>query len=468
MHRLALFLSALVLTLVAAAPAAAQTLPRKATLGVSLGPVEGGGPGVLVRSVLPGQTAEALGVREGDVILRAGGTPVSTVPEVIFYAGRLAAGGPVDLTVRRGDGETRLRGRALARPLESWAGGARADYGAVPWRGGQLRDILVMPAGADAQTPVVFLIQGFGCASIDSIPADHPYRALGTHLVADGIAYYRVEKAGLGDSVGTPHCADIDHDAEMEAFSAAYRHLVEARGVDPDRIFMFGHSLGGYQAPLLAAPRAPRGVAVYGTLVRSWGDYHRDLIQLQPFLLEGIDPVEASARNDLDRDLLRRYYYLRQAPAAIAAESPELAQRLRDILNWDGGERAMGRHWKFMQDLAHVPVVPAWRDARTNVLAMYGEADFAALWDEDHKVIVDMVNHYRPGTARFVSFPRTGHGMEIEGTKEEIRARNIAGTPAPQAAFNAEVPKTLAAWVRESMARPPVRMQAQTVRTSGS
>ena len=120
----------------------------------------------------------------------------------------------------------------------------------------------------------------------------------------------------------------------------------------------------------------------------------------------------------------------------------------------------MGRHYRFMQDLAHVPVIAAWRDARTNVLTMYGEADFAALWDEDHRIIVDMVNHYRPGTARFVAFERTGHGMQIEGTKDEIRARNIAGTPAPQAEFNLEVPRTLAAWIREAMARPPVREAA--------
>ncbi|HEX8191706.1 MAG TPA: alpha/beta hydrolase [Allosphingosinicella sp.] len=460
MTRLAFLLSALALAFTAA-PADAQTLPRRAGLGVSLGPLEGGAPGVSVRAVLPGQTGEALGLREGDVILRAGAAPVAAVPDVVAYAGRLATGAPVELTVRRAGREMRLRGRARARPLESWDGGARVDYGAVPWRGGQLRDILVTPANATADTPVVFLIQGFSCASIDSIPAAHPYRALGTELVRQGIAYYRVEKAGLGDSAGTPSCADIDFAAEMEGFAAAYRHLVETRGISADRIFMFGHSLGGYQAPLLAAERAPRGVAVYGTLVKSWGDYHRDLMQFQPFTHGGEDPVAVSARNDSDRELFRRYYFLRQSPSAIAAESPDSAARLREILNWDGGERAMGRHWKFMQDLAHVPVIPAWRDTRSNVLAMYGEADFAALWDEDHRLIVDMVNHWRPGTARFLSFARTGHGMELEGTKEEIRARNIAGTEAPQAPFNAEVPNAVAAWIRESMARPPVGTQAQ-------
>jgi len=454
-------LIAFLLLYAAAAPASAQQLPRRPGLGASLGPVEGGGPGVLVRAVLPGQTAEALGVRAGDVILRAGGAAVSAVPEVVAYAGRLAADERVDLLVRRDGRELRLRGRARPRPLEQWHD-ASADYGAVPWRGGHLRDILVTPSGAGADTPVVFLIQGFSCGSIEPADPNHPYRRLGTELVAAGIGYYRVEKAGLGDSRGTPRCHDIDFETEMDGFRAAYRHLVETRGISPDRIFMFGHSLGGYQAPLLAAERAPRGVAVYGTLVRSWGDYHRDLVELQPFLLGGEDPVQASAARDRDREIFRRYYFLRQAPSQIAAEAPELGERAREALNWAGGDVVMGRHYKFMQDLAHVPVIAAWRDTRSNVLTMYGRADFAALWDEDHRIIADMVNHYRPGTARFVDFERTGHGMQIEGTMAEIRARNIAQAPAPQGEFNQEVPRALATWIGEAMARPPVRETAAT------
>lgn len=459
-QRLALALALTPAFFSAAAPALASELPRRPSLGVTLGPVEGGGPGVLVRNVLPGQTAEALGVRDGDVILRLDGIAVSSVPEIVGYASRLAPDQRIAILLRRGGRERTLRGRARPRPTEAWEN-ARVDYGAVPFRGGQIRDIFVAPEGV-AQPPVVFLIQGFSCATIEPTDAGHPYRRLGTELVREGIAYYRVEKPGMGDSAGGPACADIDFATEVDAFRAAYRHLVETRGVDPDRIFMFGHSLGGYQAPLLAAERAPRGVAAFGTLVRSWGDYHRDLVQFQPFVMAGQDPVAASATADLDRDIFRRYYYDRQTPSAIAAALPDHAARVREILAWDGGERTMGRHWKFMQDLAHAPVIPAWRDTRSNVLAMFGETDFAALWDEDHRLIVDIVNHYRPGTARYVEFARTEHGMGVVGTRGEWRARAIAGEPAPQPAFNLEVPRALAAWIRDSMARPPVRTLPQT------
>lgn len=457
------FVLALLVLAASASPSAAQELLRRTTLGVAFGPVDGGGPGVLVTGVLPGQTAEAIGVRSGDVIVRAGGRAIAAVPDVGAFVSGLQAGQPVELVVRR-DGRVRtLRGRARALPFEQWQG-ARADYGAVPWRGGLLRDIMVTPDGAPADAPVLFLIQGFSCTSAESVDTGHPYRRLGAELVPLGIAYYRVEKPWVGDSRGGARCQDIDFAAEVDAFRAAYRHLVEVRGVDPDRIFIFGHSLGGIQAPLLAAERAPRGIAVFGTGLRSWADYHRDLLQFQPFLMGGADPVEWSATTAQDREMLRRFYFMRQAPAQIAAEVPELAARMREVMLWDGGDRMLGRHFKFMQDLAHLPLIAAWRDSRTNVLAMYGESDFAALWDEDHRMIVDIANHYRPGSGRFVEFPRTGHGMQIEGTRAEVRARNIAGTAASELEFNRDVPRTVAAWIRESMSSAPLRTLPQPER----
>jgi pimeloyl-ACP methyl ester carboxylesterase len=260
----------------------------------------------------------------------------------------------------------------------------------------------------------------------------------------------------MGDSAGTPHCSAIDYAAELDAFRAAYRHLIEQRGVGAERIFMFGHSLGGLQAPMLAAERAPRGVAVYGTVVRNWADYHRDISQLQSFLMTGADPVEATRSAEAYRDVFRRFYMERETPAAIAASSPALAQGLREAFGWDGGDNVFGRHFKYDQDLAHQPLMAAWRDSNTNVLAVYGESDLVALFDEDHRLIADLANHYRPGTGRYVEVPSTGHGMDVIGTRLEVRERTRASGAPPQGEFNPEVARILAGWIRDALARPPV------------
>jgi pimeloyl-ACP methyl ester carboxylesterase len=447
----ALFLSGIA----SAAPAA--DLPRKALLGIRLAPAPEGSPGVLAAEAIPGGTAAALGLRNGDLIVRAGGKAVSKPAEVVAYAATLRGGDRAELTVRRQGKELTLTGKARPKPFETFAG-ATVDYGAVPFRGGLIRDILVTPKGV-ADPPVLFLLQGFSCASIEPPLATDPYRRLGEELVKRGVAYYRVEKPGLGDSAGTPACADIDFPTELEAFRDAYKYLVEERHVDPDRIFMFGHSLGGLEAPLLAVERPPRGVAVYGTVLRNWADYHLDIDRDQAFLANGVDPGEAAATTERDRDLLRRFYFGKESPAALAAANPAYGPIMREIFAWDGADKAFGRNYRFMQDLAGLPLAAAWRRAKTNVLALYGESDVVAIDDRDHKLIADIADFYRPGSGRFVQIARTGHGMTLVGNRHEYREKAMTAASPPDGPFNPEVAEVLAGWIRDSMARPPVRLQ---------
>lgn len=455
MNRLLRFGPALALLALPATLHAAD-LPRRAQLGVTMPADRQQGRGAAVGEVVPGATAATLGVRSGDVITRFNDTPVSRPPDLAAAVASLTGNAPVSVTVRREGRDVVLRGRAVERPRDTHRG-ARVDYGAVPFRGGQLRNILVVPEGV-ANPPIVYLLQGFSCVTMET-PL---YHRLIEELLKDGIGFYRVEKAGIGDSAGGVNCTDIDFAAELDGFRAAYNHLIQARGVDPDRIFMLGHSMGGFQAPLLAAERAPRGVAIFGAGLRNWADYNLDLIRFQSFLLFGQDPVEAAAQAEQYREALRRFYFGREAPAAIAAGSEINARALREALAWDGGERVLGRHYRFTQDLAHQPLTAAWRDARTNVLAMYGEADIVALFDEDHRVIADIANHYRPGSGRYVEIAGTGHGMDVTGDRQEIRRRVVARGGLTFGDLNPEVARVLSAWIRESMARPAWRTVAPT------
>jgi dienelactone hydrolase len=456
------------LTLIAVAasispiPAHATDLARKASLGVRLARAPEGATGVVAAEVLPGGTAQALGLRNGDLILSAGQQSVSQVGEVVAYAATLRSGDIAELKVRRAGKDVTLRGKAKPRPFETFAG-AKVDYGAVPFRGGLLRDILVSPAGV-ARPPVLFLLQGFSCASIEPASPQDAYHRLGEELLKRGIAYYRVEKPGLGDSAGTPACADIDFATELEAFRGAYQHLINARHVEADRIFMLGWSLGGLEAPLLAEELPPRGVAAYGTVLRNWADYHLDIDRDQTFLSNGTDPGEAAAATERDRDLVRRFYFAKEAPAQIAAASPAYGDAMRNLFGWDGADKMFGRHYKFMQDLAGLPLAAAWRRTRSNVLALYGESDIVAIDDRDHKMIADIADFYRPGSGRFVEVAGTTHGMELVGNRDQYRDKVIAAGGAPPAGpFNVEVAKALADWIDASMARPPVRLQAERV-----
>jgi pimeloyl-ACP methyl ester carboxylesterase len=450
MIRLLLTAAALAL---AAAPAAAQ-LPRRAQLGIVMPPDRQQGQGAVVGQVVRGGTAAALGMQAGDTIVRVNDSAVARPQDLGPTLGRFYGGTPIRLIVRRGDRDVQLSGAGVERPRDAFAN-ARVDYGAVPFRGGQLRDILVMPEGV-ANPPVVFLLQGFSCVTMEG-PF---YRPLIEALLREGIGFYRVEKAGIGDSAGGVNCADIDFATELDGFRSAYRHLTGARGVNADRVFMLGHSMGGFQAPFLAAERPPRGVAIYGAGLRNWADYNLDLVRFQSFLLFGQDPVAAAEQAESYREALRRFYFGREAPAAVAVASEVNARALREVMAWDGGERVLGRHYKFTQDLAHQPLTAAWRDARTNVLAIYGESDLVALFDEDHRIIADIANHYRRGSGRYVEIARTAHTMDIVGDRPELRRRTVAAGAIPTGEFNPEIARVLAGWIRESMARPAWRTVA--------
>lgn len=435
-----------------AAGAAAQ-LPRQAALGIRLAPAPGG---AVVQDVAPGLTGAALGLEPGDLIVGVGGHDVAGPQTVGAYISGVRAGQRAELRVRRGQEVLRLAAPAVGRPFEAYPG-ARVDYGAVPFRGGQLRDILVVPENVPSP-PVVFLMQGFTCASIESPDPQDSYRRLAGELSARGIGFYRVEKPQVGDSQSGPRCAEIDFDAELDGFRAAYRHLIETRRIDPSRIFMLGHSLGGLQAPILAAERAPRGVAVYGTVLRNWADYFQEAALLQGFIYAGKDPAQVAAEGEGAREVIRRYFLERQSPAQIVAAKPELEPLVRGVIGWQGGDVGYAsRHYRFLQSLAGLPLLPAWRDTKSHVLALYGENDMVALFDTDHRLIADVVNHYRPGTARFAQIARSDHDMRLLDVDRAGFRRHVAanGSP-PQGPFNEAVADTLAQWISEVMRAPPV------------
>jgi pimeloyl-ACP methyl ester carboxylesterase len=407
----------------------------------------------MVRGVFPGLTGERLGLRNGDVITSLNGRQIEQVDDLIAAASGLRAADKVELTVRRSGKPIHVKGEAQPQPRETYPG-ATVDYGAIPFRGGFVRDILIMPKG-QPNAPVVFLLPGFSCASIEPSDPTHPYKLIGQELLKAGIGYYRAEKPGLGDSVGPVKCEDIDYATELDAFRAAYHHLIGQRHVPPERIFMFGHSLGGLEGPMLAAELPPRGLAVYGTVARNWADYHHNLTRLQPYLIAGEDPAEVAKRSEVLRPLIDAFYFERKSPAEIAHEHPDMANDLREVLAWDGKDNALGRSYHYSQDLAQQPLMSAWRDSKTNVLSLYGESDLVALTDADAKLIADVVNHYRPGTAKYVEVAGTNHPMLLVGSRAEVRKAGAAGKELG-GKFNPAIVDLLASWIRESMAKPPV------------
>ncbi len=79
-----------------------------------------------------------------------------------------------------------------------------------------------------------------------------------------GAEVFLFDYRGYGDNAGRPTEANLNRDAR-----SVWRYLVEARGIDPSQIILFGESLGGGVAVRLAADVGRDGSPPGGVILRS-------------------------------------------------------------------------------------------------------------------------------------------------------------------------------------------------------
>jgi hypothetical protein len=136
---------------------------------------------------------------------------------------------------------------------------------------------LALPSGT-GPFPVVVLIHGSGPQDRDeSLGPNAPFKDLAEGLAARGVATLRYVKRTK--QYPQSPVATVKEEVIDDALSA----LALARkqpGVDPKRVFLLGHSLGGYLAPRIAqGDPALAGVVLLAGSVRSIRDLVRDQVQ---------------------------------------------------------------------------------------------------------------------------------------------------------------------------------------------
>jgi dienelactone hydrolase len=109
---------------------------------------------------------------------------------------------------------------------------------------------LTLPEGA-GPFPVVVLVHGSGPHDRDeTVGANAPFRDLAEGLAARGVATLRYVKRTRQYPERTP--ATVDEEVVQDALNAIA--LVRKQGrIDPNGVFVLGHSMGGYLAPRIAA-----------------------------------------------------------------------------------------------------------------------------------------------------------------------------------------------------------------------
>lgn len=297
--------------------------------------------------------------------------------------------------------------RAEDKPLES-IDGLDSDYGVLKTRDGtRLRTILTRPSGSRDRLPAILFVQWLSCASIE-LPAtkDDGWSQMLRRVARDsGAVMLRTEKAGVGDSEGGP-CAELDYETELDHHRDALAALRRSEHVDPERIVVFGASMGGNMAPLVAEGQHVAGIMIWGGGAHTW--FERTLaFERRAKEFGGLPAAE------LDRYLknltrfLNGYLLDARAPDAVVGREPELAGIWAQIVGTGDGSH-YGRPLAFHQQAQAQNWAAAWAAVQAPVLALYGEYDWFESADA-HRLVADLVNRQRPGQGRFVVIPATDH-----------------------------------------------------------
>jgi len=295
------------------------------------------------------------------------------------------------------------------------------EIGVDPW---VLPGTLTVPKGA-GPFPAAVLVHGSGPHDRDeTIGPNRPFRDLAHGLSARGVAVLRYEKrtrhyASELAALGT---ITVDEETADDAV-AAVRRLMEVDRVDPRRIVVVGHSLGGFVAPRIAE-RAP---SVAGLVILA--------ANTRPIATLLVEQVEYLVSLDGEVTEAEKSQLAKMRAIAARIQDPELDPET-PAAELAG---APGAYWIDLR--AHDPVAAA-REFEGPMLILQGERDY--------QVTLEDFRGWKEGLAgrdgvTFRSYPALNHLFVAGEGKPRPAEYQKAGRVAP------EVIEDIARWIDQSV-----------------
>ena len=267
---------------------------------------------------------------------------------------------------------------------------------------GELPGILTVPKG-EGPFPAVILLQGSGSSDKDeTIGTLKPFRDIAEGLAEKGVAVYRFDKRSYvyGVEMATNKQITLE-DEYLEDAVNAVQLLAGQERIDPERIFVLGHSQGGSAIPAAArklgqAPVKARGFIMMAASPRPLDELMREqydfLYSLMPEVTE-----EQQAEKD-----------------AVFAE----LDRLKDLDSLTEDDQVIGAYASYWKWLAAYDVLQAAEEIAEPVLLLQGEEDYQSTM-VDFGIWKEAVGGKE--NWKLISYPGLTH-LFMTGLKTEGRA----------------------------------------------
>lgn len=411
-------------------------LPRKPMLGVQFQPNS-----LTVSATIPGGSAEGT-LKAGDTLVAFGDKEIKSPGEVGPIVAQLKSGEKVAIKVNR-DGKVMYLSMVLKeRPRDSSAD-YDVIYGHVMSNGKRIRTIITKPK-KEGKFPVFFMMQGLGQFSMDYPLAsgNGPYREFVSHFAKQDFVTIRVEKPGMGDAEGGPY-PETDFYTEGDVYLQALREVKKKSFVNPDRVFLFGHSMGGTFGPWVVSQEPVYGFIPSSTIYKTWTEYWLENVRRQQ-VLAGATPeqVDAGARADA---VIQPLVLLHDwTPEQVKEKFPAYKETVDQYFGADP-TKMMGRTLGFWRQLAKLNLPSLWSKINCKTLVLWGEWDFVST-EEDHRMIRDQLNKQTPGSATYERIPGSFHGFtKATSYQNAFRVQNQG--------FNPQVIDVMDAWIKDQLKR---------------
>lgn len=308
-----------------------------------------------------------------------------------------------------------------------------------------LAGTLTLPEGPGPFAAVV-LITGSGPQDRDEALAGHrPFLVLADALTRAGYAVLRTDDRGVGGSGGDYSRATYE---ELTTdVLAGVTHLAARPEIDPARIGLFGHSEGGYLAPLAA--REAAGAVAFTVLMAGPAVSGEDVLLRQNELLlaqAGSPPAEIEAQ----------VAYLRELAALLRAEEYDRAAELTRARITDQAAalppdqrptpeqvdaRAAALVSPVTRALLTYDPAAALDELSVPVLAFYGAEDLQVPAEQSEPRAVELLSGNPDATV--LTLPGLNHLMQPADTGSPAEYATIETTVAP------EVLDLVTGWLQE-------------------
>ncbi|MBL7773205.1 MAG: alpha/beta fold hydrolase [Chitinophagaceae bacterium] len=361
---------------------------------------------VVIDSVISEGMFFHYGFQKGDCVFAINDEPIHTTKEFRHAMYSIRAKDQVVLDVKM-QGKQQIKTLVAQGRKQNPYKKIDVIYGELEEHGCTLRTIEYTPKKGNG-LPAILIIPGYNCSSIENFSRSY-YRRLIERWVLDGYIVYSVEKSGMGDSEGCTACEEVDLQNDIDIFTSAVRKLKRDLQVDSNRIYLWGHSMGGIIAPIVAQQSRVKGIITYGTVFRPWHQFLLDMHAVQKPLLDKASAEETNLFLDTIKSLYYDFFVNKKTPAELVS-IPKYKHLTETELEYKEGNTNMwGRHWRFWQQIDSLDLNKAWRSLHIPVLIIHGGADYIQCSNKEPQLIRDAVNTSDPGYATMLTIPDLDH-----------------------------------------------------------